>query len=95
MEKLTAIKTEECPKHKGEFLSIKNLIIKSPEYPEGEGMSFFNYCKKENKYHDNKKFVSAEETALNFINKRYNKNYKLSEIEVITLDELIEKHKRF
>ena len=99
MEKLTAMSFEECPKHKGEFLSMKNLIIKYPQNTQGFGHPFFNYCEKENKFYNGKEFVSKEEIALEFVNEYYKRKYliprifkgkyKLSEIEVIDFDELV------
>ncbi len=56
--------------------------------PEGEGIPFMLYCQKSKKYLNSKKeLVSREEAALDNINNFHQKNYKLSEIEVLTFEE--------
>ena len=82
---------KECPFHKGEYLEIKNLIIKTPDEPNGIGEPFFNYCKRSDKFSYNGKLLSKEEMALEVVNKRYKKNYKLSDIEAIMFDGLVQK----
>lgn len=74
-----------CPEHPKEHLEFKTLIVKHPDCPKGEGIPMIQYCKKSDKYLDyNNKLASKEEVLLEFLNKNFKKEYKLSEIEVIT-----------
>jgi len=78
-----------CPEHPKEQLKTRNLIVKSPFAPEGEGIPFFHYCPKSKKYLSNNKLVSRDEAALNAVNNFHQKNYSLSEIEVLTSKEYL------
>lgn len=73
----------KCPKHKGEYLKLKTLIIKTIDNKRGVGL-MFEYCEKSNKYFDGKKLVEEKEIALQMINnsKINKKKYSLEEITI-------------
>jgi len=78
---------QKCPEHKGEFLEIKNILIKYPSNPEGTIMPM-NYCPKSKKYLSKGKLVPVKEAALESFIFRNKSNLKL---EDITIEEDLDK----
>ena len=83
--------TPKCPEHKGEFLKIKNILIKYPSCPEGEIVPI-NYCPKSKKYLSEGKLVPVKEAALKALIFGDTSNLKLEDIIVEEdLDKIIKK----
>ena len=85
--KMTYLKNPMCPKHEGEILRLKDFIAKYPGNLEGIPLPLL-HCEKDNKYYNGKELVSARVAARDYINKKYNENYALSAIEVLSLEEM-------
>lgn len=80
-------KYPNCPVHEHEQLKANTFIVK---VPNNQHLAFERalYCQITGKYiNRNNELVTKKEAALEYINKRYKKNYKLSDIEVLTFKE--------